>query len=248
MAIAFVASTGVSAHVEPADPCTTGAVNTTGAQLLIVTIGSYPDNGGAGLSEVVTVTDSKGNTWTRAGTVSTIAGSDQTQIWYSVPTSSKVGESHTFSGDFEASTYATVCAAAYNGFTGTPTLDQVTGATGSGTALDGGNLVTTVADSLIIGTGTHLDGGGSGSGFTAGTNFTIRGQYSNSSVTATNYLEDRVVAATGTYATPATATGSAGWAARGANFYDLVAGGAANPKGPIDGIMFAGPLRRAVDQ
>ena len=239
VAIAFVTGTAASAQGLTADPVTTAALTTTGVQLLVATVGFYPDNGGALASELVTITDSKGNTWQRAGTRTTISGADAVEIWYSVPTS--VGTLHTFSADFEAATYATLCVAGYNGFTGTPTLDQVVGNTGSGNSLDGGNLVTTVAAELLVSGGTDL--GVTGGGFSAGTNFTLRTQGAlGSSSTATGYLEDRIVSSTGTYATPATSDGdSSSWAARGASFYDAVGGTTYNQS--VEGtITLAGAL------
>lgn len=215
MAIALVVAWNAGTG-QPGDPVAIdnggAGVDTTGAQLIAVTVGAN--------DSVTAVTDNKGNSYSIAGARS--VNGDGSEIWYSVPTS--VGAGHTISVNMASSAFTTACAAAYNGFSGTVSLDQAAGSTGTSTSLSSGNVTTTVADELLIGSGTHVNTSGA---FTAGASFTIRAQYSNSGDNATGYIEDRVVSATGTYSAGATVAGNSDWAARIATFKGSGGGGAA---------------------
>lgn len=220
---AWAAGTG-----KPGDPINLAGITTTGAQLVVVSIGYFPDNAGANTTEVSSVTDSKGNSYSIAGARTVSASGDSIELWYSIVGSA--GASHTITVDLEGSTFISVCAAWYNGFTATPVLDQTTGNTGNGTAIDSGNVTIATADELLVGGGTHLHVENAATGFIAGTNFSIAAQYGNSADNATAYIEDRIVAATGTYSAPASVNtgvggGSGNWAARIATFKANAGGG-----------------------
>lgn len=232
MAIAHVISWARQA-VAPGDPVNFSAVDTTGANFVAVVVGYFPDNAGANTTELVTITDNKSSSFQRAGSRTTISGSDCVEIWYAMNVTGGAG--HTISVDFEGSTFASACAAAYSGLATTSALDQTTGATGSGTALNSGGVSTTTANQLFIGGGTHVNVGVGEDLFVAGTNFTIRAQYSSSTTSATSYLEDRIVSATGTYDASATSPGSGNWAARIATFKEPT-GAAYTPRAMLLGV------------
>jgi len=212
VAIAHVISWAVGTG-KPGDPTTLTGVDTTGAQLIVVTIGYFPDNAGANTTEVSGVTDSKGNTYQIAGARTRITGGDASEIWYS--SAGSVGASHTITVDFEGSTFNSVCAAAYGGFSAAPVLDQTTGATGNGTVLNSGSVTPTAADELLVGGGTHAN---NDILFTAGASYTVRAEYPTSSDNSTGYIEDRVVASIASYDASTTATAVGDWAARIATF------------------------------
>jgi hypothetical protein len=164
MTIALVTNGAANGNV----PSVTG-LNTTGATLLVATV--TVDNGqGSGK----TVTDNKGNTWTRITLIPTNA-SNQVELWYSLPTS--VGASHniTYSGNFAAIRVAA--------FSGTATSSVLDGAV----ATNKGNFLTTIqagsktpsqANCLLIAC-LGLDAGGSAVSINSG--FTITNNITNSS-------------------------------------------------------------------
>lgn len=118
---------------------TTSAIDTTGADFLIVCL-SYLTSSAPALS------DSKSNSWTGLTISSSVSGS--TKIFYSVPTS--VGSGHTFTattGNF----FGTISAAAFSGALQSGPFDQENGANNSSTTtLATGSVTPSVANELII--------------------------------------------------------------------------------------------------
>lgn len=120
---------------------TTGAANTTGADLIVAHVAWYTGTTNPTLS------DSYGNTWTG---LTTQAGSDQqgSRLYYCyAPT---VGSGHTFSLT-GANTYPTVEALAFSGAAASP-FDQESGATGGsgGTSLSPGSVTPSEASELLV--------------------------------------------------------------------------------------------------
>ena len=118
---------------------TTGAIDTTGADIIVVAVSWY-----AGGAEAA-VTDSKGNTWTGL-TKKTEAGNvDAVRLFYCIaPT---VGSGHTFTN---LSAYPTICVAAFSGALAGG-YEAESGATGVAvTALAPGNLTPSEAGELIV--------------------------------------------------------------------------------------------------
>lgn len=123
-------------------PITTTAVDTTGADFIVVTVGWYI------LSSDYAFSDSKGNTWTP---LTQYDNTGITRIYYCVnPT---VGSGHTFSvaGSF---VFAFLCATGWTGTNATP-ADQDVGGTDS----TPGPITPSVDNSLIISAATFSDGG-----------------------------------------------------------------------------------------
>lgn len=182
---------------------------------------------GAGHNGTITgVTDSKGNTWQIAGAPST--NGDKDEIWYCTPTS--VGAGHSITITFSATGVFNSCMArGFSGLAQSSVLDQVAGNTGTGTAIDTGNVTTLQADELLISSGQSQSTHGSTTAFTAGTSFLPTpnpDQFGESSTNATCYLEYRIVSSTGSYSGSATAAQSGGWSTRLATFKGFVSGGA----------------------
>jgi len=98
---------------------TTAAINTVGADCIVVAVSDYP--GGAG---TVTVSDSQGNTWT-ALTPYLPSGGQQICLYYKLLPSTNA--SHTFSMSCTAADYPCMMVAA---FSGVASYDQVAGAIG----------------------------------------------------------------------------------------------------------------------
>lgn len=215
MAIAHVAST--SAQGNSVNTNTTGAIDTTGANFLVVCIASN-----LGSSSFTSLTDSKSNTWQVALNWTSNSG-DFIRIMYAEnPT---VGTGHTFSLNYSSSAFTVLCAAAYSGMATASTIDKTATGTGNSTSLLTSATATTAqSEELLIGTGTLS--AGADSTFSAGTNYTIRTQQGFASSGAIGFLEDRIVAATGTYTASATWGGSSGvWVAGIATFKGASGGG-----------------------
>lgn len=149
MAIALVAHQK-AASVGGAN-CTTPAIDTTGANLLVVAIADF-ESGSTVLS------DSKGNTWTPL-TRRAAVGSGAVQLYYCA--SPTVGSGHTFTATATAS-FPAIFAAAFSGAHTSPFDAESAGtvfevAAGPRTTIDNANLTPSQNNALVV---TGLGGGG----------------------------------------------------------------------------------------
>lgn len=121
---------------------TTGAIDTTGASLLVANIGSY-----SGTSEP-TLSDSKGSTWTLLTVQSSGADGARSRIYYAEnPT---VGAGHTFTVTGNDS-FAALCVTAWSGPLTSSVFDQENGATtGGATSLATGSVTPSENNELIV--------------------------------------------------------------------------------------------------
>jgi hypothetical protein len=119
---------------------TTGAIDTTGANLIVCATGSYEGGG------EFTPTDSKGNTYSTL-TASLVGNGPQAQIHYVFnPT---VGSGHTFSGGI-AGTFPAIACIAFSGSVTSP-FDQENGnTTASAASLTTGSVTPTENNELLI--------------------------------------------------------------------------------------------------
>jgi hypothetical protein len=117
---------------------TTGSLDTTGADLLII---------GLAIDDAYNTapTDSKGNTWTQAPNTYTQTNV-RVRLWYSIPTS--VGSGHTFSAG--TSPFGSLFAAAFSGGKQTSPADQQNGANGFVGTIQPGSITPTEDNELII--------------------------------------------------------------------------------------------------
>lgn len=133
MAYSLITNTSV----QGASNVTTPAVDTTGADLLILGI-SCDD------AYSTTPTDSKGNTWTQG--TSYTQGNVRVRLYYSVPTS--VGTSHTFSASWAIT--GVMFMLAFSGALQTSPLDQQNGANSFNTSLACWSITPVENNELII--------------------------------------------------------------------------------------------------
>jgi hypothetical protein len=157
---AFVSGTNVSTNM---DSPTSSAVNTTGVDLLIMSVGYYNP---AQDSTLPAVSDSKGNTWTPLTVHNTGTNAANVLFYSKNPT---VGSGHTFT---ISSNYSSISVAGFSGSDTTAPFDQQNGAgTTSSTSLATGSITPSAANELIIA------GGGTGGGGTTlvsiATGFTV---------------------------------------------------------------------------
>ena len=146
-AFSLVAHTGGALGLNPQK--STGAIDTTGANLLVVVLVS-----GNGLGAYLK-SDSKANTWT-ALTAQTQAAGSQVQMYFSVPIPAKVGSGHTVTFDAPASFAASGYFAAFSGTAAAP-FDVQNGATGTSATMSPGSITPAFTDELVIsGVSMHL--------------------------------------------------------------------------------------------
>lgn len=127
---------------------TTGGVDTTGADLIVLSIG-YFSTGALG-----TISDSKGNTWT-ALTNHTNGANTSLKLYYSqAPT---VGAAHTFSAA-GSGTYLTIAAMAFSGSTSTPFDVEHAGGGAASTSGQPGSITPAGTGELLILTGAFGSG------------------------------------------------------------------------------------------
>jgi hypothetical protein len=146
-------------------------------------------------SAVSSVTDSRGNTYTRA--VGPTVNAGQQSIYYA---KNIAAGANTVTVTFnQAASYPDVRILEYSGLDTTNPLDVTAGAVGTGTAASSGAATTTVANELIFGTGTA-----GGNGFSAaGSGFTSRVLNIYGSL-----AEDKIVTGTGSNSTTGTVASS----------------------------------------
>jgi len=161
MAYSLVVNTGKSGSV---DSTTTDAIDTTGANLIVIGIGWY-----TGTTANTVLSDSKSNTWTALTAVSATSNSKIRLFYCFNPT---VGSGHTFTSAGTA-TYAAVLVQAFSGSVASP-FDQENGAAGDGnvTAITGSVTPSENNELLVTAVGCLEDG----SSYTANSGFTITDQ------------------------------------------------------------------------
>lgn len=176
----FVSIANVAASSANNSTVVTGAIDTTGADLIVAIVGEYSVNAAAVL------TDSKGNTWTALTSYQT-SNQDKVTLWYSQPTT--VGSGHTFTVTDAASTLPAIAVSAWSGSALIGVFDKQNGNTSpSGTTVAPGSIVPSYANALVITGFTAVSDGGSAptvdSGFTLLANSLVTGVTSVSAAIA----------------------------------------------------------------
>lgn len=211
MPIAF--ATGATAN-NTTGTAVTGSLGTTVAnQLIVLTIADD-----SSLTTAVTsVTDNKGNTYTRVPiTGGVLTNSSSTQMWYA-PTVS-FGATHTVTVTWSTVSTGrlTIAAQYFNGFTGTPTFDVQVSAIGtSASANPGSTPTTTNANEVVVLGASHA---GTASAFTLGAGYTNLSTVNQANAAVGQ--ESKVVSATGAQSGTMTIAASRAWGAIIGTFYD----------------------------
>lgn len=166
MAFSLIANAGAASSDD--NTVTTGAIDTSGADLLVASVSSLE-------AGPATLTDSKSNTWT-ALTLRSIAGG-QVRMYWCVPSS--VGSGHTFTAS-QAGSFPAVFVEAWSGAHASP-YDQESGDAQTGTTIAPGSITPSV-DNALVATGAFVGSYAAGSLSVDG-GFTISNQ-ANSSANA----------------------------------------------------------------
>lgn len=170
MAFALIASVNAGGD---SSTCTTGSIDTTGANLIVVYVAGYEPGGG------ITLTDSKSNSWT-ALTKSDAAGGINGQLYYCY--NGTVGSGHTFTG---TNSYPNLSVMAFSGAATSP-YSAESGASGSAGTIQPGNITPAEDNMLLVCgcsqgstiTGMTIDGGFTeASADAAGSAFRVAGAY-----------------------------------------------------------------------
>jgi hypothetical protein len=182
------------------------ASNNTAANLLVV--GTTNDGAGPVVS---TVTDSQGNTWARATSITHQFNTKDTEVWYAL--NCRAG-ANTVTVAYSGTCNSNIIIAEYSAAPGIVGLDQVAASKSAdgtpSTALSSGNTPTTTQPSeLLIGFGAD-DNQVAGQTYTAGAGFT-----KDVTQVGTHHacaMESQTVAATGAYAATFTLGTTDQWA------------------------------------
>jgi hypothetical protein len=171
---------------------------------LIVVGGYFGGNG-----QTLTVSDTRGNTYQLAATVSQTSDNHQIWIYYAENIG---GGANTVTASVPVSTTdAAFFIAEYSGIVTSGALDKTSSAMGSGSSISTGNTAaTSAANELLIGM-IGMSAGSSGFNMFSGfeeKGFVKQGPGNNNNVAA---LADKLVTATGTYAATASSSGSEAW-------------------------------------
>jgi len=183
-----------SAYADPQTPQTTVNVTFTGAQtagdLNVVVVG-WNDT----TATVSSVTDSKGNVYTRAVGPTTISGSLSQSIYYAKNIVAAAAGSNTVTVTFStAAVYPDIRVLEYSGADPNNPVDVTAANSGTGTSSSSGSVTTTNATDLLFGANTVTSvTSGPGSGYT------------NRVITSPDgdIAEDQVVTSTGSYSATA---------------------------------------------
>lgn len=219
-AMGFFQGTTCSVTVSP---CTTTAFASTVVAGDLMVVNVVDDSGIA--EPAMTVTDSKGNTYTRIADTGANDTGTETVWWAPITTG---GTSFTVTVTNTGGAFARMDAVAqeFNGFTGTPTFDKVSaftsGSSVSPLSLTSGTL--TQANEMVVGSFAHYS---TVSAFSLGSGYTNLGTISVAN--AANAQESKVVAATTAVTAPATIAASREWNAYVSTFYS----GSSTPVVPI---------------
>jgi len=153
---------------------------------------------------VTSVTDSKGNVYTRAGTTLTPGNGVAASLvyYYAKNIVAAAANTNTITVKFSSAvTWPDIRVAEYQGVDPTNPLDGAVGASGTGVSLDSGALTTTNSSDLLVGA-TYVLNGIAG----AGSQYTLRIMSGDEDV-----LEDRTVSSVGTYNATASQISSGWW-------------------------------------
>jgi hypothetical protein len=187
-----------------ADPSSSASVSVTlsaaqaAGDLNLVIVG-FGDN----ISKLTSITDTRGNQYTLAAGATTSAGHGVQVIYYAKSIAAAAAGANTVTVKFTGTVlYPDVRVVEYSGLDPNNPLDVAIGASGTGTAVNSGVITTTNANDLLVGA-DYI-----GAGFTA-----VGSGYTQRIVTNpdADLVEDRIVAATGSYSATSTQSPSSWW-------------------------------------
>ncbi len=166
--------------------------------LNVVVVGWNDSNG-----QVVSVTDTKGNTYAPAVGPTVFGGFATQSIYYAPNIAAAAANGNSVTVTFNGAVpYADIRIAEYRGIAATSPVDGVAAAQGTSTSSSSGPLTTTSANDLLVAANIVLSHTSS-----AGTGFTSRGITNPDG----DILEDQIVSVTGTYTATAPIAPSDKW-------------------------------------
>lgn len=164
-------------------------------------------------NQLTSVTDSKGNTYTRAGSYA--GTSNEVELWYALNATLDTGTTVTVTPSNGAFVWGAVWAV-FSGVATSNAFDKTAGNNGNGTTADSGNAATTSnTNDLIIG----AFGQANNRPYNTGTGFSNINQAANGT-SAECFMEYKTVSATGAYNATATFDITSNWSAGVFSFAD----------------------------
>ena len=179
--------------------------NVTAGSVIVVALMGYSS------ASTITISDTRSNTYTRVGTLTTGGdGALWLDCWVATVASSG---SCTVQYSSLLTPYLSLMIAEYGDMATSSFVDQSVVATGSSTTPSSGNTSTTTnANDVLFGLMVSM--AGSNVSITAGTSYTIRQEYEDGSSYMHGAIEDRDVSSTGAYSAGFTLGSSQGWICR----------------------------------
>ena len=193
--IAFVQEAGLNPNTGSPVSVTFTAAQTAG-NFNVVTV-AWDDT----TSTVLSITDTKGNTYVQAGTSTTISGIVTQQVYYATNIAAAAAGANTVTVVYSKSvTYPEVKITEYSGISTTSPFDGMASGTGTGTAIITKSLTTTNANDLLLATDVVY-----------GTSTAGDPNYTSRDTVGGDLEQDRIVSAVGTYTASDTQTPSSWW-------------------------------------
>lgn len=213
MALAFQEGASGTAVTSPSKTTAFSAAPAIGDLMVVVT-----GDDSATTTSASAVTDSAGNTYTEIA-LPVRAANATLKMWYAPVTATTVSTYQvSVTWNVGNTGRCSIAAHRFVGFTGTPTLDKFTSATGTSTAANSGaTAATTNAAEVVVGGGVHDL---TASAWTLGAGYTnlSTNNSANTSMAEESKIISSAAAQTATFAIAASRT----WVCGVATFYDLV--------------------------
>lgn len=187
--------------------------NVSANNLLLALLFGYANSNAS-----ASVSDTRGNTWTRIGSI--VTGGDGSLYLDAFYCIANGAGADTVTYNAAGSSYMSLIIAEYSGIATTSPLDVAGSSTGSSTS-PSTSITTTNANDLIIGWVTSM--AGSTVTITSGSGYTMRQEYEDAATYMHAHLEDKSVSATGAQTVNATLGSSLQWIMRGAAFKESAA-------------------------
>lgn len=211
-AIQHLQSTLGSSYIYVTSQAATLAQPVTSGNTVIVAVSNYQSAN----ANTASVTDNKGNTYTKIVTNPTaVSGNNQISLWYA--TNVAGGSSFTVTATSSATSYLSIAAHEYAGLLTSTTLDSTSNQNGVGTSATTGLTAMTIQNNELV-FGAFLHENFATINPTATNGFTIRQSIVNGSVYEPLVTLDKIVSTTGQYAATLTWATSATWRGAVATF------------------------------
>ena len=180
---------------------------TVSGNAIVVAVSTY--NGAAGGVHASSVTDNKGNTYTRAAAHGPV-GANATAIFYAVNIAGGASHQITCAPSDDSSQFFTLAIAEFDQIATASPVDVASNGTGNSTA-PSVNLATTQADTLLVGAISHDANSATTRTYTVGSGYTELHNFGNGGTAPPLLFQYKIVASAATHAFNGTLDSSVPW-------------------------------------